>query len=85
MKILKADEEHHYILAADKNVPKQPAGASLFFEFIIRDGEDKLVLQRGVVDKTVFLYPLQQPVSDFGALNNRLEGVLGRTGWLRVG
>lgn len=78
--------EGNYILAAEKNVPNQPSGSSLFYEFLIKDGiGDKVVLYRAVVDKTVFLYPLQQPVSDFGALQSRLEGVLHRTGWLKIG
>ena len=73
------------LTAAEKNVPKQPTGASLFYEFLLRDnGEEKLVLYRGVVDKTVLLYPLQQPVSDFNALNNRLDGILKRLQWLKL-
>lgn len=84
--ILKSDEINHYILAAEKNVPKQPTGSSLFYEFLLKNtGCDRLVLYRAVVDKTVLLYPLQQPVSDFGALQNRLNGVFTRTGWLKVG
>jgi hypothetical protein len=52
----------------------------------LRDsGEDKLVLYRAVVDKTVFLYPLQQPVSDFGALRSKLDSILKSTGWLEIG
>lgn len=86
LKVLKKDETMHYILAAEKNVPKVPVGSSLFYEFLLKDNtEEKLVLYRGVVDKTVLLYPLQTPVSDFGALNNRLDGILKRTGWLKVG
>lgn len=85
LRILKSDALTHYLLAAEKNVPKQPTGASLFYEFLLRDnGEEKLVLYRGVVDKTVLLYPLQQPVSDFNALNNRLDGILKRLQWLKL-
>jgi hypothetical protein len=80
LKVLKADPEKHYLLAAEKDVPKQPAGASLFYEFLLRP-DDKIVLHRAVVDKTVFIYPLQQPVSDFGALQARLKAVLFKTGW----
>jgi hypothetical protein len=81
--VIKSDKDKRYILAGEKNVPKQPSGASLFYEFLIRES-DGLVLYRGLVDKTVLLYPLQQPVSDFGALDKRLDGVLSRTGWLKV-
>ena len=63
-----------YILAAEKGVDKQPAGSSLFYEFVLRP-QDKLLLQRAIVDKTVFVYPIQQPVSDFGALKGKLEHV----------
>ena len=84
LKILKANKDTGYILAAEKNVPRQAPGASLFYEFLFRNS-DKLVLYRGVVDKTVFVYPLQQPVSDFNALSNRLNSVLKRTGWVKIG
>jgi hypothetical protein len=80
--VLQARESDLYILAAEKNAPKQPAGSSLFYEFLLRP-DDTVVLYRAVVDKTVFVYPLQQPVSDFGALNARLEGVFKRTGFQR--
>eukprot|EP01036_Dinobryon_divergens_P035285 gene35285-45691_t len=84
--ILQSREDTGYILAAEKNVPRQPKGASLFYEFLLKRAEsDRLVLYRAVVDKTVFVYPLQQPVSDFGALENRLQGVFQRTGWLKIG
>ena len=84
LKVLKSTDE--YILAAEKgsDVPKQPVGSSLFYEFLLRP-EDKLVLERGLVDKTIFVYPLQQPVSDFGALLNRLNGIKEKVGWLTVG
>jgi len=74
--ILKA-KEATYILAAQKNVPKQPAGSSIFYEFLVRP-EDQAVLYRGVVDKTIFLYPLQQPVSDFGAIESMFDKILKR-------
>jgi len=86
LKVLKADKTKNYILAAEKDVPNQPKGSSLFYEFLVKHNiGHKLVLYRAVVDKTVFVYPLQQPVSDFGALKNRLQGVLSRTGWLKIG
>lgn len=77
--VLQAKQKELYLLAAEKEVPKQPAGSSLFYEFFIKP-EDGVVLYRGVVDKTVFVYPLQQPVSDFGALKTRLDGVFRRSG-----
>ena len=74
--IIKDDREGYYLLAAElgAKVPKQPAGSSLFYEFLLKPA-DSLVLQRAIVDKTVMLYPLQQPVSDFGALKGRLDNV----------
>ena len=87
LKILQADETTHYMLAAEKGTARkgqpQPAGSSLFYEFLLRP-EEKLVLYRAVVDKTVFLYPLQQPVTDFGVLKDRLQGVLSKTAWVSV-
>jgi hypothetical protein len=80
----------HYLLAAEKgsdNVSRQgkpqPAGSSLFYEFLLRPQEN-LVLYRAVVDKTVFVYPLQQPVTDFGVLKEKLAIVLSKTGWRSV-
>ena len=81
--ILREDTTKNYILAAEKNVPKQPAGSSLFYEFLIKPNEN-LILYRGVVDKTIFLYPLQQPVTDFGALDNRLNQVKEKGGFLSL-
>lgn len=66
--------DNYYLLAAEKGVDKQPAGSSLFYEFALRP-LDKIVLVRAFVDKTVFVYPIQQPVSDFGALKGKLEAV----------
>lgn len=80
LRTLRKDPSAHYLLAAEKDVPKQPSGASLFYEFLLKE-EDELVLYRGFVDKTVFLYPLQQPVTDFGAVENKLEKVKQRAGF----
>jgi hypothetical protein len=80
----------YYLLAAEKgsdNVSRQgkpqPAGSSLFYEFLLRP-QEKLVLYRAVVDKTVFVYPLQQPVTDFGVLKEKLAIVLSKTGWRSI-
>lgn len=83
--IEEGDERYFYILGAERgdNREKQPTGSSLFYEFKLLPRE-KLVLYRAFVDKTVFLYPLQEPVSDFGALNARLDDIRGRIGWLKV-
>lgn len=87
LKVLKADPVSHYMLAAEKGTARQeqpqPAGSSLFYEFLLRP-EEKLVLYRAVVDKTVFVYPLQQPVTDFGSLKSRLSGIISKTGWKSV-
>jgi hypothetical protein len=87
LKVLKADPISHYMLAAEKGTARQgqpqPAGSSLFYEFLLKP-EEKLVLYRAVVDKTVFVYPLQQPVADFGVLKSRLSGIISKTGWKSV-
>ena len=93
--------ERYYFLAAEKGVAKQPSGASVFFEFLIKvsllisigwlvmdnvtsdanptlltptlylqSGKPNVVLYRTVIDKTIFVYPLQQPVGDFGYLKS---------------
>lgn len=79
----KPTENLYYLLAAEKDVPKQPPGASLFYEFLLRP-DDELVLYRAIVDKTVFIYPMQQPVTDFGALQSRLDAVRNSLGWAKV-
>ena len=88
LKILqdKNDGEHRYLLAAEmgSNVPKQTPGSSLFYEFTLKPS-DKLILFRAVVDKTIFLYPLQQPVSDFGALKSRLDSIRDTAKFLQIG
>ena len=87
LKVLQADAVTHYMLAAEKGTARQgqpqPAGSSLFYEFLLKPDE-KLVLYRAVVDKTVFVYPLQQPVTDFGVLKDRLKGIISKTGWTTV-
>ena len=70
-----------YVLAAEKNVPKQPAGASIFYEFLVKAGTPNVVLHRAVIDKTIFVYPLQQPVGDFNYLKPKLEEIRARTGF----
>jgi hypothetical protein len=86
--ILRARDEDFYLLTAqrgsDVKIGKQPAGSSLFYEFLLRP-TDGLVLHRGVVDKTVYIFPLQQPVSDFGALNEKLTEIRNSLGWLNYG
>eukprot|EP01041_Mallomonas_annulata_P014303 gene14303-30435_t len=82
LRILKSDPKSYYILAGQKNVPKLPSGSSIFYEFLLRP-EDKVVLFRGVVDKTVFVYPLQQPVPDFGAINSKLDAIFSKTSFTR--
>lgn len=78
--ILKSKEinDNYYIIGAEKSVPKQPAGSSLFYEFLIKK-KPQVVQYRALVDKTLFVYPLQQPVSDFGALQSKLSGIFRRT------
>ena len=87
LKVLQADPITHYMLGAEKGTARQgqpqPAGSSLFYEFLLKPDE-KMVLYRAVVDKTVFVYPLQQPVTDFGVLKDRLAGIISKTGWTSV-
>ena len=63
LKVLKEQTTsgNYYLLAAERDVPKQAPGSSLFYEFSLKPN-DRSVLIRAFVDKTVFVYPLQQPV-----------------------
>jgi hypothetical protein len=82
LKVLKQTADG-YLLAAERDVPKQAPGASLFYEFYIKPA-DHIVLYRAFVDKTIFVYPLQQPVSDQGALQEKLSAIRSKTGWKTV-
>lgn len=50
-----------------------PPGSVDSVEFLVKP-EDQIVLYRSVSRDTLFLYPLQQPVSDQGKIKERLEG-----------
>lgn len=52
---------------------KVPPGSVDSVEFLVKP-EDQIVLYRSVSRDTLFLYPLQQPVSDQGKIKERLEG-----------
>lgn len=78
LSILKSNPKSLYVLGSQSSVPKQPPGSTLFYEFLLRPA-DKIVLYRAVVDKTVFVYPLQQPISDFGVLTSQLGKILARS------
>ena len=81
LKVLKEQTTpgNYYLLAAERDVPKQAPGSSLFYEFLLKP-DDHIVLIRAFVDKTVFVYPLQQPVSDQGALEGKLKAIREKTG-----
>lgn len=82
LKVLKETNDG-YLLAAERDVPKQAPGSSLFYEFYLKPA-DHMVLCRAFVDKTIFVYPLQQPVSDQGALQDKLSAIRSKTGWKTV-
>lgn len=50
-----------------------PPGGVDYVEFLLKP-QDRLVLYRSVSRDTLFVYPLQQPVSDQGKIKERLEG-----------
>ena len=56
-----------------------PPGSVDSVEFLVKP-EDQIVLYRSVSRDTLFLYPLQQPVSDQGKIKERLEGKWGGSG-----
>lgn len=58
------------------DVLQVPPGSVDFVEFLVKPA-DQIVLYRSVSRDTLFLYPLQQPVSDQGKIKERLEGECG--------
>lgn len=58
------------------NLLQVPPGSVDSVEFLVKP-EDQIVLYRSVSRDTLFLYPLQQPVSDQGKIKERLEGTWG--------
>lgn len=80
--ILEADYSKKYILAyEDCSDKRQPSDAKNYYEFLIKPN-DYLVLTRAVVDKTAFIYPLQQPIPDFNILQSKLDSIRLRLGFL---
>ena len=80
--ILEADYNKKYILAyEDCSDKRQPSDAKNYYEFLIKP-DDYLVLTRAVVDKTAFVYPLQQPIPDFNILQSKLDSIRLRLGFL---
>lgn len=50
-----------------------PPGSVDSVEFLVKPA-DRIVLYRSVSQDTLFIYPLQRPVSDQGKIKERLEG-----------
>lgn len=72
------DTKTHYLLAQFPS--KVPPGGVDFVEFLVKS-EDQIVLYRSVSRDTLYVYPLQQPVSDQGQIKERLEGIRKELGW----
>jgi len=53
-------------------------------EFLLRSGDD-IVLIGSRSRKSVYVYPVQQPVGDRGTNERRLEGLRGRLNWSKLG
>ncbi|CAM9816625.1 unnamed protein product [Pylaiella littoralis] len=62
------DAKGHYLFAQFPS--KVPPGSVDSVEFLVKP-EDQIVLYRSVSRDTLFLYPLQQPVSDQGKIKER--------------
>ena len=60
-----------------------PPGSIDDIEFVLNT-DTKVVFFRSVTRDTVFLYPLQQPLSDRGANLKRLESIRKSLGWSRL-
>mmetsp|Transcript_25718 Transcript_25718/g.52718 ORF Transcript_25718/g.52718 Transcript_25718/m.52718 type:complete len:272 (+) Transcript_25718:86-901(+) len=73
------DGPEDYYLRATAPTPGSSTSSD-DIEFTLKP-EDQLVLFRSVTREAVFLYPLQQPVSDRGSNLQRLEEIRSRLGW----
>lgn len=63
-----------YCIRTDRTQNEQvPPGGVDIVEFLVKP-EDQIVLYRSVSRDTLYVYPLQQPVSDQGKIKERLEG-----------
>lgn len=57
----------------DVSTAQVPPGSVDSVEFLVKPA-DRIVLYRSVSRDTLFIYPLQRPVSDQGKIKERLEG-----------
>lgn len=82
IKVVEVNNEDYYLHAeAPSTVPK---GGIDDLEFILLPDES-LVLFRSSSRQSVFVYPLQQPVSDGGSNRARLQTVQRALGWPDLG
>ncbi|KAG5176031.1 hypothetical protein JKP88DRAFT_155378, partial [Tribonema minus] len=76
--LVDVNDDNLYILA--EFPAKVPPGSVDVVEFLLRPA-DNVCSFRSATRDSVFVYPLQQPVSDRGSNRDRLEAIRNQLGW----
>lgn len=78
LQVIETDNNQYYLRAQGKS--KVPPGGYDDLEFLLVP-QESLVFFRTASRQMVFVYPVQQPLSDGGTLKKRLDGIQKTLGW----
>lgn len=83
MRIVEQDDGGRYLRATGPSAV--PTDGTDDVEFVLRDDGGVRLLYRSATRQSVFLYPLQQPVSNQQSHIDRLASIRRRLGWEEAG